>query len=147
MGYTITIGELEVEKHPEDAMECAGLHFGAKGVKHESAPAFGEPTDYTNSRWPSYSAWDGFLRDVGLWPVFYRDGHLIGGHPGVRLITADMKAEVDNALERFVAANPNLVAQFEEGKPLQGSLCRLQWFKYWIDWALENCETPVIANS
>ena len=24
---------------------------------------------------------------------------------------------------------------------------RLEWLKYWVDWALENCECPVFYNS
>lgn len=148
MGYTITIGELEVEKQPEDAMECSGLNFDAKGERHENAPAFGEPTDYTNSRWPSYSVWRAFMTAVGLYELFYDEGHLIGGHPGVRLVTKPMAEKVSRALSAYRVLHPDAIAELREGAPEEsGWLCRLIWLEYWITWAVDNCETPVIANS
>lgn len=148
MGYTITIGQLEVCKSPDDGLDCSCLTFSAEGVNHENAPAFGEPTDYTNERWPSYTGWSDFLIDAGLYEVFFYDnGHLIGGHPGIRLVTREMKVRVDTALEAFQKENPGLEAKFVEGTRAGGTLCRLTWLKYWIDWAIDNCETPVIANS
>lgn len=146
MGYTITIGQLEISKEPEDGLDCSCIRFGAEGAHHDSAPAFGEPTDHENQRWPSYSAWAETLRDVGLYSVFYyEDGHLIGGHPGVRLVTQELKDRVDEALHLYQVANPN--AELKFGKVIGANLCRLTWLHYWITWALENCETPVIANS
>lgn len=95
MGYDITIGELKVDKYPEEALEGSGLFFTAKSETHKDAPAFGEPTDYTNSRWPSYSAWSNFADYVGLADVLfdYR-GNLVGGHPGVRLLTPEILAKI-----------------------------------------------------
>ena len=37
MGYTITIGELAVEKNPGDGLACSCISFDAAGVKHEGA--------------------------------------------------------------------------------------------------------------
>lgn len=148
MGYTITIGQLEISKSPEDGLDCSCINFGAEGAHNDNAPAFGEPTDFTNSRWPSYSAWAEFLRNAGLYDVFYYEsGHLIGGHPGVRLVTSEMKARVDASMLAFKQTHPQIEAAFYYTQPLGGTLCRLTWLQYWITWALENCETPVIANS
>lgn len=48
MGYTLRIGELETR------VEYEGLESyidnDAKAVTDEKAPAFGEPTDHSNSR-------------------------------------------------------------------------------------------------
>lgn len=146
MGYTITIGQLEIRKSPEDGLDCECISFGAEGVTSQDAPAFGELTDYTNSRWPSYSAWSDFLREFGLWDVFYHHpGHLIGDHPGVRLVTPGLVAVVRKAKEDYTVANPDAVAGFGEGQ--DSKLPRIIWLEYWLEWALENCETPVIANS
>lgn len=148
MGYTITIGQLEIEKSPDDGLDCSCIGFGAAGASHENAPAFDEPTDRENQRWPSYSSWALFMKEAGLYDVFfYEDGHLVGGHPGVRLVTSEMKARVDKAMLDFVGAHPGLEARFVVTDVNGGTLCRLIWLKYWIDWAIENCETPVIANS
>ena len=147
MGYTITIGQLEIRKEPEDGLDCTCISFSAEGVHHENAPAFGEPTDHENQRWPSYTSWSDFLRNAGLYDIFfYDDGHLIGGHPGIRLVTPELKARIDLALKQYQELNPAAKASFDDGVK-GGTLCRLIWLQYWTSWAFENCETPVIANS
>ena len=147
MGYTITIGQLEIRKSPDDGLDCSCIGFDAVGESHENSPAFGEPTDHTNSRWPSYCAWSDFMRDSGLYDTFFYDnGHLIGGHPGIRLVTSELVEKVSGALCEFRSTHPGLEAKFDNGEE-GGTLCRLIWLEYWARWALENCETPVIANS
>lgn len=143
MGYSITIGELLIETHPEDAMECSGLSFSANGVRLDDAPAFGEPTDFTNERWPSYSAWHNFTEHCGLHELFFCEGHLIGGHPGVRLVTKEMLDAVEAARMKLESETPALVATLDS----DSNYCRLLWLEYWMRWSLDNCKTPVIANS
>lgn len=148
MGYTITIGQLSIEKNPDDGIDCSCISFGAEGARHDDAPAFGEPADYTNSRWPSYGVWSDFMRATGLYDVFFYDrGHLIGGHPGVRLITPVLALKVSHALVVYRMANPSAESVMREGDDASAWLCRLIWLDYWIGWAIKNCETPVIANS
>ncbi|WP_273430552.1 hypothetical protein [Chitinibacter tainanensis] len=147
MGYTFTIGELEVIKSEGDGLDCPCISFGAKGISLKGSPAFGEPTDSTNERWPSYCAWSDFLKDVELYDVFYSDNHLIGGHPGIRLVTKDLQKIVSQRLIDFKTKHPELKPIFDEENKHAGSLCRLIWLDYWIEWALINCETPVIANT
>ncbi|WP_277967074.1 hypothetical protein [Pantoea trifolii] len=148
MGYSFTIGNLEVEKEPENGLDSDCISFSAKGVKLAGSPAFGEPTDETNQRWPSYSSWSNFLDSVGLYEVFFNEnGHLIGGHPGVRLVTKEMVDVVSNKRSELEEANPALKADFNTGRVIDGYYCRLIWLDYWLKWSFENCETPVIANS
>ena len=148
MGYTITIGQLSIEKNIDDGLDCSCISFGAEGVHDEKSPAFGEPTDHENQRWPSYSAWSNFMRGVGLYDVFFYDsGHLIGGHPGVRLVTQDLVLAVQKALADYRQTNPDIKAEFTDGDVRTGFLCRLIWLDYWVNWAINNCETPVIANT
>jgi hypothetical protein len=148
MGYTITIGQLSIEKNPDDGLDCSCVRFDAEGARHDDAPAFGEPTDYTNSRWPSYGVWADFMRATGLYDVFFYDsGHLIGGHPGVRLITPDLALKVSHALVEYRQANPSAEPILRDVDDASAWLCRLIWLDYWIAWAIKNCETPVIANS
>jgi hypothetical protein len=87
------------------------------------------------------------MRGAGLYDVFFDDrGHLIGGHPGVRLVTQEMVDRTALALAGFKAKNPGLVPAY--GDEIKGgTLCRLIWLDYWLRWSLENCTTPVIANS
>lgn len=152
MGYTLTIGELTVHKYPDCGLDEDGISFGAFGIHHDDAPAFGEPTDHTNSRWPSYSAWAGTMRDLGLTEVIFSGGTLVGGHPGVRLVTPELVEVVSSALEKYRREHPDGVAGFNQDEnmptdPVNANLARMEWFDYWLRWALENCDTPVIANS
>lgn len=147
MGYSITIGELEVIKQPDDGIESDCLSFSAKHVRHDGAPAFGDPTDYTNSRWPAYGVWEDALRQFKLADTFYTDrGNLIGGHPGVRLVTKDLADTVSMALSLYRLNHPE-VNPAHNVSDEASNLARVVWLDYWLRWALENCETPVVANS
>jgi len=158
MGYSITIGELEIETHDDDGLDCTGLSFDAVGVSRDEAPAFGEPTDYTNSRWPSYTSWSNCLRDAGIYDLFFDNGHLIGGHPGVRLVTKEFVEEFKKRKQVFEQKYPNVqptygenhkgvFGEVDEDNPEENSVyCRVVWLDYWLTWALENCKVPVIAN-
>ena len=148
MGYSITIGELSVEKHPDDGLDCSCIGFDAKGVRLDDAPAFGEPTDFTNSRWPSYCGWADSLQECGLHDLFFCEGHLIGGHPGIRLVTKALVDEVNARMAKLESENPTVIASYEDkSNGLNAFYCRAFWLRFWLNWAIENCENPVIANS
>jgi len=157
MGYTITIGELQIEKEPEDGLDCCCIGFSAKGEHHDNAPAFGEPTDFENSRLPSYSSWSNALRSAGLYGLFFCEGHLIGGHPGIRLITKEFIDEFDLRKKEFEDKHPGVIATYgkvtslfevdEDNPECNSTYCRVIWLDYWLKWAFENCETPVINNT
>lgn len=146
MGYTITIGELEVVQSPDDGLDCKCIRFYAEGVRHDDAPAFGDPTDHTNSRWPSYSVWSDFAKMVGLYDVLFCDGTLLGGHPGVRLVTPALSAAVAEALSKFQAAHPGMKPEYDVTDEAS-NLASLIWLDYWMRWARENCKVPVMVNS
>jgi len=151
MGYNLTIGEAQILSYDEDGLE-ADCRITANGVKHDNAPAFGEPTDYTNERWPSYTAWWDFCEFVGLTDAMYVDGSSIrGGHPGAFPINKEFKLAVDHAMERLHMQYPDAVASYGDNEyniPKEnGAMCRLRWLQYWTDWALKNCKHPVFANS
>lgn len=163
MGYTLTIGEAQLETSEER------IGIGARGERHDSAPAFGEPTDGTNSRWPSYTAWHDFCREVGIHELFYgsgwspderrylecpdgfhRESPLLGHHPGAALLTVGDRQFVRSALERYRAAHPGVSPGFTDDEiapPTASALARLIWLDYWIGWAVENCTNPVLENS
>ena len=155
MGYTLKIGQLE-KVVDED------YHYdSAKSFRLENAPAFGEPTDYTNSRWPSYSAWHNFSRFVDLEDLFYnKDTGLIRKHPGCVVLTQEHKKEIDEAYQKFYQkypdCRPGYSPNINESKgiyedkswPEENSYAvRLEWLKFWVDWALENCSESVFYNS
>jgi len=148
MGYTLVIGEAEINFDNDDGLESS-CSLTARSERHDNAPAFGEPTDFTNERWPSYSAWSNFCAETGLEDVFYHNGggHLRGGHPGCIPVEIEMQKRVRSALEAYKAAHPKAEATYERESKIEGHLCRLVWLDYWVSWALENCERPVFANS
>lgn len=159
MGYTLTIGQLKT------TIEGEGLdtyvHHTVESVTLDEAPAFNEPTDYTNSRWPSYGAWHDAMRFVGLHEMmFNEDDGLLASHPGCVYLTKEHKAVIDKAHKDFYEKYPNCKAGFppkisEENKiyedmewPTENNhAVRLEWLKFWVDWALLNCTQPVFKNS
>ena len=101
-----------------------------------------------NERWPSYSVWAIFVKFFELYDVFGRDEDLslMPSHPGIAKIHPEHKQRIDEVYKKYTTENPNV-------KPMMGSstessyLGRLVWLKYWIDWALENCECPAFYNT
>ena len=146
MGYNFTIGEAVIHTFDDDGLESS-CRIGARGEHHDAAPAFGEPTDHTNQRWPSYTGWFEFCKATGLMDVFYCDKRINGGHPGVFPVTREMQVMVDTAMTRLRGLYPNASATYDNDDLIEGNLCRLTWLKYWVDWSLENCDQPVVANT
>lgn len=140
MGYSLTIGELVITNEDDREFKTA------ESVDHDGAPAFGEPTDHTNQRWPSYSAWANCLRGLGVYDLFYRNGTLIGGHPGVQEITPELYNIFKGRIDDFKARNPCVKPTYDGDIQENQWYCRAVWLGYWMKWALENCKNPVIAN-
>jgi hypothetical protein len=126
MGYTLKIGQASVNFNEDFVrINCAPLRF-------DNAPAFGDPTDYTNERWPSYSAWADAMEILGLTDVmfcernngvgfFNRNGAdrypLIQEHPGAAPITIEHVEEVEERLAAYKAKHPDHIAQYRPLKP------------------------------
>lgn len=171
MGYRITIGELV----PADSSDEASRP-DAQSVTLDEAPAFGEPTDYTNERWPSYTGWNDFLSATGLGFLspctcreFARNAEcppLMDEHPGVMPVLPVHLAKVEEALARYRArigadkkpgwgstevfdqkSGTHIEVQEADHELYDGNLARLTWLRFWLKWALENCKNPVCANS
>jgi hypothetical protein len=159
MGYSLSIGEAACtpqidEYYDEDADSYEFYNkivITVKPEKHDDAPAFGEPTDYTNKRWPSYTSWADFSEFCDLENFLfhsYGNKEITGGHPGHFIIT---KMYVDGVMKKyhdFKKKYPNAVASFD-GDPTYHdmALCRFEWLVYWLQWALKNCKTPVFCNT
>lgn len=158
MGYTLTIGELQIGYFNDNGDPHIAL--SARQERHKKAPAFGEPTDYTNTRWPSYTVWTEFTEFAGLYSLFFaenREDRLIYSHPGCVPLTEQHRQEVNQAFEAFKLKYPNAVSTYgntdnpldvdPENPEENGYMCRLVWLHYWVNWALDNCEKPVFGNS
>jgi len=159
MGYTLMIGEAELDRY-DDGLDSS-LSISVSNQKDEKAPAYGEPTDFTNSRWPSYSSWRNAMKFVGLEDIFWNEENgLIRHHPGCQLLTIEHKQIIDKAYEDFYKKYPTCKAGYSplinnnEGvfhdtswPEENGMATRLEWLKYWVDWAIENCKNPIFYNS
>ena len=123
MGYDITIGEAEIDWSGEH------VNISCKTVELPDAPAFDEPTDRTNSRWPSYTSWGNFCRELKIVDVmfcsdncdqaagwFEVDGTtrfpLMSEHPGVAPITTDHLIYIEAAVARYMSTFPDHIAQY-----------------------------------
>lgn len=172
MGYTLRIGELEF-KYINDEDEPR-IELSAASEKHENAPAFGEPTDYENQRWPSYTSWANFCRYFNLYELFYgknekgeycRNDALIAEHPGCFPLTEKHRREINRAYESHKLKYPNAIPTYgkhapegadqftkftwedPDNPPENYQFTRLTWLHYWVNWALDNCERPVFENT
>ena len=131
MGYTLRIGQATSKVvNVKDNDGWYETRWTVEPMRIDNAPADGSPTDYTNSRWPSYSAWTDFTKDVGLYDLFYGEEGLLANHPGCAQLT-------QAHLDKMLAAK--CVDPINQG--------RLDWLQFWAKWAVENCSKPAIANS
>ena len=171
MGYDITIGDARFHGSKEDAY----MTVWAKPEAHEDAPLFpNDPlTGKSNQRSPSYSTWADFCRETGLYGMFFgingrrdpymkpdenchRDTPIMADHPGYAAINERDVEAIKAALDQHVSKYGDLVPGFrgflekDEDTPADANDCatraRLIWLHYWTDWAVKNCEWPVIAN-
>ena len=138
MGYTITIGELDIIKSPNDGIDCSCIFFDTKEERHDDAPALIEVSDSTNSRYPTCTDWYNFIERLGLTSVFYDRFGLIGGYPGVRLVTSELVEIVGCSKRDFEKKITNPKIDYDYN--------RLIWLDYWLNWAFKNCKTPVIVT-
>ena len=159
MGYTLKIGQLETTIQNE-GLESEIRH-DVKDEEFSEAPAYGEPTDNSNSRWPSYTSWHNAMRFVGLEDLmFNKETGLIREHPACFPLTAEHKKIIDKAhkefYEKYPKCTPGYSPKLDDSKgiyedpdwPNENDMAvRLEWLKYWVDWALSNCHTPVFYNS
>ena len=161
MGYTLQIGELETSMHSGDYLEIEEMNSFRQevvSISHDDAPTFGESTDCMNSRWPSYTSWAIFYRFFDLEELFHDEDYgFLRQHPGCVPITQFHKSIIDDAYEKYKKNYPNSTPGYsgkqlddveDDDWPEENSLgARLVWLKYWVDWALKNCEVPAFYNS
>lgn len=125
MGYKLKIGEAQI-RFSEDyvKIDCAI-------VEHENAPAYGEPTDRENQRWPSYTNWAQAMSLLGMTDVMFNERNggkgsfewngierqpLIAEHPGAMPITKEHVEYVENALSIYKQKYPDHIAQYPPPK-------------------------------
>ena len=130
MGYWLKIGEYK------PGISDVGLVVTPDVVKLDNAPAGGLDFDYTNQFECSYGVWDDFINATGLNVLFNdRTGQLIRkeNQPGYAELTKDYQRIIN-------------LAYASKNKIQEDYQFPLEWLKFWVDWALENCKKPVFVN-
>ena len=96
------------------------------------------------------SAWDISIRERHSFPVTFRHKKLID------VIYRQFKQKYPKAIASYSPKINSFDSSIPYGKRIHEDsdwpeennwFCRLEWLKYWVDWALNNCEKPVIYNS
>lgn len=134
MGYTLEIGEAVIDWSEEM------VRIDVEGKKLDDAPAFGEPTDYTNARWPSYTSWADFCRNVGIYDVVMDKqwskevGNctwiycLMPSHPGEAPITKHHLEIIEAKVNEYKEKHPDHIAKYpppkEGAEPIFGGMYR-----------------------
>jgi hypothetical protein len=154
MSYSIYIGEATTKIDRNSAIKIS-----VEKTQNDAAPTFKNDgmTGKTNSRHPSYSGWEGFTKETGLYDLFFdQEKGLMREHPGCFLLTCNHLETIQKALkERQEWAKekglepgflPDGMFFTEEVKNVDAHLARLIWLEYWVCWAIFNCKTPAIYN-
>lgn len=121
MGYTLRIGQAVLDWHPEV------IRVSVEPVTLDYAPAFGEPTDHTNARWPSYTSWHDFCQKLGIIGIMFgqRNGYkheieadtpedlpaLLADHPGVSPVSRGHVEFIEKKINEYKAKHPRHIAQ------------------------------------
>jgi hypothetical protein len=130
MGYTLKIGELSSETHTEDGEEYT--YYDCELVSLPDAPAFDEPTDHENQRWPSYTSWHDAMRQLDMMDLMFdtrndgqghfvwrceKYGPLLAEHPGSTIIQRGHVEYAEYKLQQYKARHPDHIAQYPPPKP------------------------------
>ena len=159
MSYSIYIGNAELAGELDDGEYRASYEVPEVTLPDAPAFPFDEMSQNKNGRHPGYSQWDMFCQSAGLRDLFFdADAGLMRQHPGCFAITPDHLEHVRSRRMEWERRHPNAVPGFDFSprmhQPTQddgvrdrdGVLARLLWLEWWMEWALQNCERPAIAN-
>jgi hypothetical protein len=126
MGYDLGIGEAKIS-YSSDRVSIDCEH-----VSLPDAPAFGEPTDHKNQRWPSYVGWEKAMKALGLMDVMFdvrnngagvfawngiKREPLIQECPGAVPVTQEHLWYIESKLATYKAAHPDHRAAYPPPKP------------------------------
>lgn len=154
MGYSIRIGEAFTVVNSDGILE-----HDVVPETHLAAPAFGEVTDRENKLLPAYGSWLKIVAFCGLEELFWNAvTGLMREEGNPVLLVADHLNIVEEAIEKLRAQYPDAIPRLgreypespdeafllDDGLIEDESLARILWLQYWIRWAIDNCQEPVI---
>jgi len=163
MGYTVAIGDLKHHEPEYDEDRHEFLYTtGAVYTTHVDAPNEAY-LGRCNTRSPTYSVWSEVCNDLGLKGLLNNSPTSSKGFNAKEVIMIDEEfvKEFTILAELFRKNNPTIVPKYTDDTPdttdttdeemkymvLCGSMVRLVWLEFWIDWAVKNCKTPVMVTT
>lgn len=156
MGYCFTIGEMTT-----NGDEHGDVRLDAVDVLSADAASMGAPLnsshDYANCILPSYSGWSRFMKGTGLEEHLLGVGiNLVPSHPGVCYISKTVRDAILGYGKEWLENNPVVERRIERSGSYRGvkvvdefecyQAARMRWLVWWVEWAYNNCDFPVIAN-
>jgi hypothetical protein len=150
MAYTIKIGNAVPHVYRDDGVAS---EFGwiVEDATHHEAPlatAEHDASGRSNSRLPSYVGFHDLCDRHGLAPMFFGEDGLMRQHPGIAPLCGHHLAQIERSIARLRSAHPHAVPRLadKDESTANADLFKLEWYSFWIRWALENCENPAIQN-
>lgn len=145
MGYTLTIGEMKT--HFEDNGE---IWHSVAAMCLDDAP-INSNHDRKNLICPCYSSWGDFMRTSGLNKALEEHGITLMAHSGVCFISRRVRDVICNYGQAWLQQHP--VVRIEGVKTntrddlfADYNPARMRWLVWWVNWAFENCKTPVFQK-
>jgi len=123
------IGEFNIEIFPNAACNKVAIDFSVDAVPGVIGP---DCSDFVRDRVELAQ----FAAEVGLVAELFDHEGTIGWDRGVRLITRSLVDAVNSAFDAIKTRNGLLPEKHVKA---------FKWLHFWINWAFENCETPVIV--
>lgn len=152
MGYNIKIGNAVPHVYREDG-EATEFGWLVEDATHpeapQSEPNSGDASGDTNGRYPGYIGFAELMDRHGLRDLFTdKNGGLFRNHPGIEPLHKHHLLAFEQAIAKHRHKYPNAVPHLgPDGEPMENvDLFKLEWYAFWMRWALTNCENPAISN-
>lgn len=143
MSYSIYIGERTTVESSDGEIET-----DVEQVENKEAPYFSD-SGYENSRHPGYGQMHEFCKMADVLDLWYGNDGFLKQHPGFKELKQNHLDVMKSALKSWQEKYPAAKAQMIDESPTvvqDGILARLVWYVWWMEWALNNCKDPVVAN-
>ena len=134
MGYTLLIGQRTTVTRDDGSVEDSVNDIAV--LDDEFPGPFGTKSDGRNSMSVSYSSMDKLMAASGLY-LYLNGGVGEGGYlgaEGVTLITPDTPQAIQKCISNWSEASQTHAWEHYV----------LKWMDHWSQWALKNCDDPVI---
>ena len=146
MGYTVKIGELKVEVEMDGLDSYIDFDVEDQEGRKEPFLNAGDLGDGSNSRFPSYGNWKAVCEKAGMLDFMF--GAHVGvmrSHPGQVPLSTEHKDLINKIYKNFREEYPDAHPHYD-GDDACAAMVRLEWVRYWVNWAVDNCEKPVFCN-